>query len=418
MKTTSTTCLLLILIIGIANGQNSTDSILSNQVEATTNVGAQVRRLRKEVEKFNSFDQERFRNAIDSISQLHNGEMEKLEKAISGIESNVSGLNSKDKTKDKSIWEKSTPQIIGAFMGAGSALLVFYLGMWRTRRKESKKEKKEHKEKIHYLSSLLNSTIDLSRKQFTGLKAFCQKIDDDPINIPLIPIHPIQDIERLSKTFDNEQYYHAFLDEFGDETEVVKLYRGLANNIDFLLKQFEQMYDMQHKKQLFDVERKRKYGGLLEVIKDEVLRLGEHYQSTNKPFSDFVLDTFKNHYDNLTDEKRTELKYFEESLVVPLKKGFLNEHKNLPQANYFVQQLKRLSSIYDEIPMQNKAHANDYRELFENVEKAINKLEEKGKGVLDKLNTKDSKPESSKTTETPSASKTDNNNPDNQLSPK
>lgn len=355
MKIILISSLLLFVITGFVNGQILTDTISSKSLE-----------VKKDI-------------TIDSIFNL-NERISSLEKTVFFLEETMKIAN---KNPKESLWQRSIPQIIGGFIGIGSALLSFYLVMRKENKREVERRKKELDEKNDYLGSLLQSSINIAKKQSQGAKELYEKIDVDTLNIPLIAIYPKQDLERLSKTIDNEEYYHAFLNIYGTEIENVNLYRNIAGAVDFLNTIINQMFEVQSKGQKFDHQRKVKYKELFEKTIDYTAELGVQNQKTNPKLYAFVDRILLNYYSGLNNP--FDLEYHQNNLVNPLKEGFLKEFETIPEVRKILNDLKNMTIIYSEIKTQNKIHAKNFKEFYMQIQKGIDFLETDGKKLIKKF---------------------------------
>ena len=356
------------------------DTILRDHVSATEDICNQIRRLRKEIEQGN--DEKKKSDSLINLS------IDNVVSSLEGLslvkEDDGNQLETDSQEKERNDSGIKISDVLGALIGAGAALLVFYLGLRSERRKQRRKDEKEKREKIHYFASLIKSTIERSNDQIDGIEKFCGEIDQSPISLPLIPIVPIQDIKRLSNTISKEEYYHAYLDELGGDTlDNVESFRKIASSVDFIERQLDQVFDMQWKKLELDASRRKDYARVSDEIISIIIDLSQSYEQSNPQFSGFLTNVYDDYINNLTD--RTNLEYMQEKLIEPLWNGISSTYRNLTESNYLILKMRYLTKIYQDIPLQNQAHSNDYKEIVKVMKKAKNQLAEESKNIIETL---------------------------------
>lgn len=82
-----------------------------------------------------------------------------------------------------------------------------------------------------------------------------------------------------------------------------------------------------------------------------------------------INQTLENAHKNKTDS--TDIKYFHDSFVIPLKAGLLNYGRIFPEILTLLRQLKNATYLYTEIQMQNQFLADDFEVQHENLKKHL-----------------------------------------------
>ncbi len=363
-------------IILLSQGYTKTDSILIKQVKATNGICKEIKNLTTEIsdlgDKLSKSDSIVLNSAIENINENYDSITNKFTAVVGEqkTEEEEKGFNFYD------FISGALPEMLGALIGAYAAIWIFFSQTKKEKKKERDREEKELNEKNSYLGSLLQSSINLAKKQNSGIKEFYEEIDSNPLDIPLVAIHPKQDLERLSKVIDNEDYYHAFLNKHGSNLENIKLYRRIAGAVDYLNSQINQMFEVQDKGQKFDHERKIKYKELFDRARDYSAELGKQYQQSNPPLHKFIGDVLLKYYNGLNNS--FDLKYHQDNLVTPLKEGYVKHFINIPEVRQITNDLKNATLIYSEIITQNENHSNSFKEFHTQIEKVVNFLEDKG----------------------------------------
>jgi gas vesicle protein len=81
-----------------------------------------------------------------------------------------------------SFWESLLAALIGALIGAGSALLVFYLETRRERRVRDEEKHQSYSDTFKYFVALIKETIDWSEKQANSYKEYSEHVQSNPIH--------------------------------------------------------------------------------------------------------------------------------------------------------------------------------------------------------------------------------------------
>lgn len=377
----------LILVASHSQEYTTTDSILNNQVRATNGICREIKKLTKEVsgigKNLNKRDSIVLNTIIENVNEVSN-----LNENYDSIINQITGITERvNKEKDGFNFEDflsgALAEMIGAFIGAGAAIWIFFRQTKKEKEKDQQQEQKELNEKNHYLSSLLQSSISLVRKQNEGIKKFCEELDSNLLYIPLIPIYSKQDLERLSKVIDNADYYHAFLNKYGSGIENVKKYRGIANSVDFLNNHINQIFDMQDKKLMFDRERKIKYKDFFDRARDNAAELGMKNIESNPELYKSIGEVLQEYYRGLTNS--FSLEYHHEKLVTPLRTKLLEKFSDIPETRQILNDLKNANLIYSAIRDHNKIHSDELKKSYKDINRAIEFLEKDGKELIAEL---------------------------------
>lgn len=367
-----------ISIVLYSQEYSRTDSILNNQVKVTNDICREIKNLTKEIselgENINPKDNIFLNTITENANKNHDSITNKITEIIGDSGKEKDGFNCLD------FLSGALAEMIGALIGAGAAVWIFFRQTKKEKQKENDKEQKELNEKNHYLGSLLQSSISLARVQNEGIKKFYEEINGNPLYIPLIPIVPNQDLEGLSQLIYNEGYYHAFLNKYGNGIENVKKYRHIASSINFLNSQIDQMFDMQDKKQKFDHERKKDYKALFDRARDCTVELWIRNEKSNPDLHESIGKILKKYYEELTGS--CELECHQENLVEPLKNMLFDKFKNLPEVYKIFNDLKNATLIYSEIQTQNKNYSNDFKKIYSLINKAVDNLETNGSELI------------------------------------
>lgn len=146
---------------------------------------------------------------------------------------------------------------ISAFLGFLAALMINRLIDWKSLKKEKKKEERDYKSHLRYLSQLLDSILKNYPKQATNYLNLSIAVKEKPLEIELPDLRATYDLSRL-KDMDSKMLRDAYFHFFSNTEKSIENYRKVFANVDFLLmlfndliKQNENHRNFTHKDQLF-----------------------------------------------------------------------------------------------------------------------------------------------------------------------
>ena len=253
--------------------------------------------------------------------------------------------------------------VIGALIGTLTAVAIFYFTIVHDRNKERKKEKKQIDNKLHYFASIVNSISEVTERQSGHIRIFIEAQRADTLNIPLLTMLPTNDLKRFSEMQNHEDYYHAYLTQFGYTTNVVESYRKYYSIIDYLKAAMEQVQDVLNKSMQFDYERKLQYRNIVEKAMDTVVDIFNKAQQANsvEGFAEFLNNILLRLYEN--DFNHSDLNEFQERFVDPIKIGIIQNYRSIDIAMQLAAEMKKATYIYSQIKISNEKIAADFEQI-------------------------------------------------------
>lgn len=155
-------------------------------------------------------------------------------------------------------------KLLPSLIGAGTALLVFYLTTKRDKKKEQKKKEDDRADKVIYLKSLLDNIINVTKQQRDNLVSHIEKVRQNSVDFQLMTFVPLTDFTRAIETLSKEDYYSAFNKFYKEKINSSKTYNSIISNVDYLHAQFVEVPEILRKSQQFDYERKLQYKELVD----------------------------------------------------------------------------------------------------------------------------------------------------------
>ncbi|WP_028666475.1 hypothetical protein [Runella zeae] len=114
-------------------------------------------------------------------------------------------------------WTEIIPDVvgnlIGGFIGAGSAIWLYYRSIKKDKEKEIEVQLEFEKNKLRYLQHLIGRSISTIEHLIKGLDKFIQTIEEDNITFPELISAPLHDLERIVHRINQEEHYHSYLNQ-------------------------------------------------------------------------------------------------------------------------------------------------------------------------------------------------------------
>ena len=131
--------------------------------------------------------------------------------------------------------------ILGALIGVWLGLTLY--NKQRKSELDAEIEQKQIflNQKRKYLINTISVAKDIASKYKESVDKFAASIESDPLSITPLEQHPLQVFERFQKIVNNEEYFHAYLDKYGDSKETIDSFRNIAGASDFLDSQIRQL---------------------------------------------------------------------------------------------------------------------------------------------------------------------------------
>ena len=363
--------ILILLIAEFGSAQtNQTDSILARQNSTLQQICREIKVVGTELSKI---DSSKFRN-LQIESNIDTNTFSELGHNIS---------ETIEKVNEKSFGDmiyNSFGDLISALIAAFIAMWVFYRQWKKEREKEAENKLQEINEKNQYLKSILTATIGLSEKYKTSVEEFTSEIDNNPYEIPDIKLYPLQEFQRLQRIVNNEEYFHAYLNKYGNSTETINNYRTISSLSDYLASQIAELQKKDYK--LRDHDRKVDYVNKFYEILEDVNKIGksnEHKDHSIFIAFDKILADFHPH---IKDGFVTDLSIGEENFLEPLKDEILENHFDKEGMQDLIIKIAKASRIYHEIPFQNEHTKKQFKQFEEIMDEVLVKMKEESKHII------------------------------------
>lgn len=166
--------------------------------------------------------------------------------------------------------------VLGAAIGSGVTIWSVYLTFRKDRKKERKDKEQFQIEKVRYFQSLVKSVLIKLKPQIEYYQDIYKKIIQNPLVLPSLDLEQLNDLERLVHKVNQEDYYHAYLGQFGVSEESIKEFRRIYMALDFFESETNLIIEIYRRATDLDHERKVKLAITVEKasIQQIVLRSG------------------------------------------------------------------------------------------------------------------------------------------------
>ncbi|MBS1629380.1 MAG: hypothetical protein JST27_04915 [Bacteroidetes bacterium] len=271
--------------------------------------------------------------------------------------------------------------LVSALIGALASFVVFYFTLRHERKRERNEQVELQKKKLNYLSALISGIIAYGNSQNKNIADMIQKISESPFDFPLMTFAPKADLERAANGINQEDYFHAYLTNYGSKLESVKDFKNIFSAIDYLHLQYDQLLEMIKISASHDNERKLNFKKLLNDASELAATHSVQLEMSGR--TDFI-QFLHTHWETFIS-KRTEesdIRFAFENFVEPVKMGIATKFADIPVAVAIANLLQKASLIYSDIPKQLLAIQEDYQAIHKSIDKAVKGLEEKSKSLL------------------------------------
>lgn len=261
--------------------------------------------------------------------------------------------------------------LVSALIGMGSALLIFYLTLKSDKTKEEKKNKEANKNRIRHFSNLANSSTSHIETIISNLNEMITKYDTDELTFQLLPFSPNKSLDRIEKLLKNENYFLAYVEEFGDKK--VKTFNNISFEIDFFIMQVEQIWEMIKTSQNFDYERKMNFKNQVTELMNLTAWLTKQPNILSAEDIEKIGRMIKDFYDNFT--YGTDMEYFYKFIRKVLEEVLINYTENQTILE-ILPKFRGISTLFVEIKAQNSNHKDDLKGIVKQLSNTLQKFKE------------------------------------------
>ncbi len=260
-------------------------------------------------------------------------------------------------------------ECVGAFIGAGFAVLLFYKQNRRDKVKEETNIKNKAEDDMNYISFLVEDVVSDQEKQNQKLVAFFTTSSlKTTSQIKQLESIPMQNIIRLQRFLDEPDTYNSFMLVFGRKNkDNINKFKNITNSIDYLIKGNEQLYMLIEQGMPNDYARRMKYNELSDRVIGEIRIIAAEYDPPAKE----VLELLR---DYLEIDKPKEIEDHISIIVNPLINEIDKLHPSYTKLKELRDGLRALVRLKDEIGHQNKVVLDKFEGGIKDIKEVTDKL--------------------------------------------
>jgi hypothetical protein len=284
---------------------------------------------------------------------------------------------------DNSIWIQFGLTVLGAFLGFGFALLIYYKNIKREKIEQEEKQQIESQNILKYNRLLVDNLLKNTNRQIESLANFKVDQEKDLLNI-IVPKQIVtNDFQRL--ILINKDIFDSFNYLNDQDSDWIEELKQLHTNIDFIEGVLKEIYRITTNhleicyKNSSDIKQK------IELIPDKLSsyafflqkQLGEdRWKNDLYLFVDFAIKKYRE-----LIEKKADSNLFNSDYLEPLIETIMTDHKGDEFLEEIIFLAKNSRVKMDDI----KVDIINLIETFDEITKDLNKSKEKVKGLNDKL---------------------------------
>jgi len=256
--------------------------------------------------------------------------------------------------------------LVSALIGMGSALLIFYLTLKSDKKKEAKRNKEVNQNRIRHFSNLANSSKSHIETIISNIKEMITNYETDQLTFQLLRFSPNKSLERIEKLLKNENYFLAYVEEFGDSK--IKTFNNISFEIDFFIMQISQIWEMIKASQQFDYERKTLFKNQVTELMNVTAWITKQPELLSAEDNEKIGLMIKEFYDNFTHG--TDLEYFYKFIRKALEEVLIKYTGNQTILE-LLPKFRAASALFAEIKDQNSNHKEDLQEIVDQLSSTL-----------------------------------------------
>lgn len=263
--------------------------------------------------------------------------------------------------------------IVGAAIGAGGAIWAVNHSFRKDKTKEEEKRIQFQIEKVKYFKSLVETIIKKLLVQIQNNNQFTKHLLENQLSYPQLELETFYELDRIVHRLNQEDYYHAYLGQFGDSNESIEEFRKLYAILDFFEANITQIKLRVKTETEADSSRKTELEKLATSAMDKSsLLLRNQSISNQKKILEFVSKVLSEYHDGKTES--TGYEYLQKNFVDRMKEGLIKYENQLDQVDLIVLDLKDCTIKYWEIIENAKLFANEMEEVTTVLSSTLDKF--------------------------------------------
>jgi hypothetical protein len=255
---------------------------------------------------------------------------------------------------------------------AGAAIFAVKKTFNEQRKKDKEEIKRRDIERIKYLQVLIRNIIERIEKQIKGLTDHALAVEQRPLETQRLTIFQFTDIKQIVYRINQEEYYQSYTAIFSNSPESINEITTIFSILASFDLSFESMIDNVGKATLMDNENKLNF---LKSLKDIIHTLSKIRDVLPSPGGDILGPQIDNIMKNYIENKKKELQYEYENLIMPLFTE-LPKFRNLAtELHEVLVQIDDSRISYLQIKLNRSSEVDEYRNLETSFKTSLTKLQ-------------------------------------------
>lgn len=283
--------------------------------------------------------------------------------------------------------------IVGSLIGGLVSIGIFYLGIRYEKNKKIDEKKEQNFDTLKYYASLLKNIISFAEEQSKSYKLHSKNIRTAPLQNHLPSQLVIYSVESSYYKLSFDKLFHAFVSNFGNNTDTIKEFEKINSRVDFLFQIYNEGKRIQENYLLNLHDRLIKYKSLVEeetkaycnIICNNISNNHQRYFENEFYIS---LHTCIENYHNavesidksIPDSQNKSFYLLQNEFIEPLKSELINKHRDKQEAIYLLENCRKATWLFNETinHVQNTARIfEDYSNELKTKSESLAELSKK-----------------------------------------
>lgn len=276
--------------------------------------------------------------------------------------------------------------LLGAFIGAGAALLVFYLESRRERNNRRNERIQSDTNTLNYFIALLKSVLKIAEKQSGYYKEHKDNLTNKPFEQHFLNTVIAEDVNRILHNFDHERVFHSYLARFNNDMSRIETFQKIFSRLDLIEAIYKDAIKIHEKLQEELMTSKLKYKDLAEEETKSycaelinVIRQSDPNYADN-PFWNLLNNAILDYHQNKPE--RETIEYMQSAFINPIKVAIISNFRHIPEAMIIANNCRKATWLYSEIKLRSETLGNDFDRANTSMSKTIEELRDFAKDLI------------------------------------
>lgn len=272
--------------------------------------------------------------------------------------------------------------IVGAAIGSGVTIWALYRTFKHDQRKEEENRIQFQIEKVRYFQSIVGTINTDLEEQIKHYKSYAEIIRNNPVELPLLTKIPLNEVDRIVNKINHENYYHAYLDEFGNHHASVNEFREIISTINYFDGNLTIIKESLDKSINFNYDRQITLKSIIDMAIDDAAELinNNNILLNHKELWDFFNQNMFDFHNKKVEDY--DLQFYFEHFLEPMKEELMKFARTIPEAHHLITQLKKAITLYHTLQLHNLNVAKEFEQWHETMLIEHNQFQEHTRRLL------------------------------------